>query len=80
MGDKEPTTAVLDATYETVILAIDLIGDEVDKIPDRIFQAINDLNFQKEVENFLTDYGQKLLQEKSTNRSLTERDARLCGA
>jgi hypothetical protein len=80
MGDNKdphapPTTAVLDASYETIILTLDLVGTEVTRIPSRLTQAVQDLKFQQEIENFLNEYAKKLLQQKSTGKALTPSDA-----
>jgi hypothetical protein len=80
MGDNQvphapPTDAVLDASYETIVLTLDLVGTEISKIPSQLTQAVQDLKFQQEVENFLNEYAKKLLQQKSTGNALAPADA-----
>jgi len=74
MGDPaKPSDELLDISYDTLILALDIVKREAldpDRLANRVLMALQGQNFKKDIEDFLTDFSRSTLQQNSTSKVL----------
>src|SRR3954463_13574851 len=60
---------VLDATSETVVLALDLADDAIRNAPDRLVKALESPEVQKAIQKTMDDFAKDLIRKTPTTVS-----------
>jgi hypothetical protein len=73
MADEPQAGGVVDKASETIVLGVELVGAELDRLPERLAKALTSAEFQQAIRNALDDFALNRL--KKTPSALTPADA-----
>jgi hypothetical protein len=77
VADDKTDPGVIDKASETVVLGVELVGAELDKLPERLEKAVTSADFQAAIKKALEDFAAQKL--KTTTTTLTAAEAQALG-